>query len=272
MNLKNFKCFICNKSDFIFIEKIDKKPFGETDFGINNEKYLRYIVRCTNCDVFNNFHSYNLDNLYETTYNELTYSNSIKNNYNKILNLPYHKSDNKQRVKRIIEYLTSNNQAINKLDILDVGSGLCVFLGEIKKHGPKVHCIDPSQVSIDHALENVKVDSAYKGNFLSVKNNKKYDLITFNKVLEHVVNPAKMLEKAKSLLKENGRIYIELPNGKEALRKDSVINREEFFLEHYTIFTVESVRFLSKISKLKVERIKEIHEPSDKYTLFSFHS
>ena len=82
---------------------------------------------------------------------------------------------------------------------------------------------------------------AFNGNFIDINFNNKYNLITFNKVLEQVKNPLDMLLKAKSLLNAGGTIYIELPDGETASTKGGFIDREEFYLEHYTIFSKKSV-------------------------------
>ena len=46
---------------------------------------------------------------------------------------------------------------------------------------------------------------------LSKLNSKKFDLISFNKVLEHVKNPIMLLKSSKRFLNENGIVYIEVP-------------------------------------------------------------
>ena len=251
-------------------QQIFSKPERETDFDINSKKYKRSILECLDCGVYNNSHDINLENLYINNYNAVTYSDSIKYNYDRIMGLPYSNSDNKQRVERILKYYHGNNKPLNDIDVLDVGSGLCVFLGELIKYGPKVSCVDPSDISVKHALENVGVHGAFQGDFFDIKFNKKYDLITFNKVLEHVKNPLDMLLKAKSLLSAGGTIYIELPDGKTASEKGGFIDREEFYLEHYTIFSIKSVEFLVRAADLKIDIIEAIHEPSDKYTVYAF--
>ena len=270
MNYSSYSCLICNKSDLTIEKKIDRKPKGETGFGIDSGNYLRFISKCNNCSTYNNHHNYNLDNLYSKLYNQATYSNSIKSNYDRIMQLPYSNSDNKQRVERILEYYYKNNKHLNDVDVLDIGSGLCVFLGQLIKHGPKVSCVDPSDISVKHALENVGVHKAFHGNFFDISFDNKYDLITFNKVLEHVKNPLDMLLKAKSLLKAGGTIYIELPDGKAASAKGGFFDREEFYLEHYTIFSKKSVEFLVRAADLIIDNIQAIHEPSDKYTVYAF--
>lgn len=41
---------------------------------------------------------------------------------------------------------------------------------------------------------------------------KRFDVVVFADVLEHLLSPEKMLERAASLLRENGRIIVSLPN------------------------------------------------------------
>ena len=77
-----------------------------------------------------------------------------------------------------------------------------------------------------------------------------------------------MLSDAKHL-NINGYIYVELPDGENALKNVNLIDREEFYIEHLTIFNKESIKFLEK--KLVCNVVKSTHhEPSDKYTLYTF--
>ena len=96
---------------------------------------------------------------------------------------------------------------------------------------------------------------------------KKYDLITFNKVLEHIEKPNKILKKFSRILKKKGFIYIEVPD--VAAAKESSL-REEFFIEHHHVFSKLSLANLIKNSDLKIKEIKSIKEPSGKYTLYCF--
>jgi len=236
-----------------------------------NMNLVEVAQRCEDIGVGELFvQNIDLDKIYSTVYNELSYKNDIQNNYKQILSYHYSNSDNKHRVERIINYFKLREKSLIGLEVLDVGSGLCVFLGELKKYGTRLHCVDPSRVSIDHAIKNVGVDSAFEGEFLDLNTNRKYDLITFNKVLEHVKNPKDLVLKAKGLLKKDGTIYIELPDGKKSSYNGGFIDREEFYLEHYTIFTKKAIRYLAESTMLNVNVIKQIHEPSDKYTIYSF--
>jgi len=265
------ECFLCgSKGTQELIDIIREKPERETDFQIKPEDYYREISFCQNCGVYNNHHEYDFSSLYTENYNEATYKNKIKETFNKIMILPEGKSDNKLRVERIISYLNNNNDDLNKAKVLDVGSGLCVFLAELQKHGVEGYCIDPSPESVDHAKDFVKVKDAFCGPVEDYKTDVKFNLISFNKVLEHVVNPIEVLIKTKDLLKEDGAIYIELPEGTTSREAESVFIREEFFIEHYTIFTEKSIEYLAKAAGFTIKEIKEIYEPSTKYTLYAF--
>ena len=85
-----------------------------------------------------------IENFYAGAYMASTYQDGIRQKFDKISSLPVDQSDNKQRVSRIRKYLEGDGV---DLRVFDIGSGLGVFLAELKKHGPIVSCIDPDQKS-----------------------------------------------------------------------------------------------------------------------------
>ena len=72
--------------------------------------------------------------------------------------------------------------------MLDISSGLCVFLAELRKYFNDITCIDPSAEAVAHAKNYVGIE-CYQGGFDEFIFTKSFDLITLNKVLEHVKNP-----------------------------------------------------------------------------------
>ena len=180
------------------------------------------------------------------------------------------KSDNKHRVKRIVEFCKKRGMNSSTTKVLDIGSGLCVFLGELKKQGFRCYCIDPDSISVEHASKNVKVDIAFLGKLEDFKTDVKFDIITFNKVLEHIKNPLSSLKISEKYLNDSSFVYIELPDGDAALKNDEIMKREEFYIEHYTIFNEKSLKFLIEKAELICDGIRTIHEPSDKYTIYAF--
>ncbi len=102
--------------------------------------------------------------------------------------------------------------------LLDIGCGKGMVLYCAKQLG-----FDPTGIELS------KTDSEYARKFLGVKAitrnifkadiREKYDVIVMNHFLEHIEDPAKILAKAKSLLREGGIIFIGLPNVDSAWRK-----------------------------------------------------
>lgn len=149
--------------------------------------------------------------------------------------------------------------------VLDVGSGFGIFPFEMVKREFKMDCIESDRNMINFLKSkflNLVSDDIKK----IKKINKKYDLITFNKVLEHfnLSEIKKILRLYKSLLKKDGKIYIEVPDSVAC--KDGY-NRQEFFLEHYNIFSLKSLSILLKKMKFKVVYLNSIYEINKKYTI-----
>jgi hypothetical protein len=76
-----------------------------------------------------------------------------------------------------------------------------------------------------------------------------------------------MLMRAKSILKKNGIIYIEVPDVLAAKKGKS---REEFHIDHLHVFSKKSVFFLAKRINLNLKFVKSIREPSGKFTIYAF--
>ena len=83
---------------------------------------------------------------------------------------------------------------------MDIGSGLGVFPYIVKKNGWNCTSIDPDPICIKHIHNNLKLE-AICADFMDLKPHKKFDIVTLNKVLEHVNDPIKMLRKVKNWVK-----------------------------------------------------------------------
>ena len=267
-----YKCFLCGNNDLKKVWEFKSKPIKETDLGISQDKYFRETFLCNKCGIYNNFHNYNFEKLYSGAYNQNTYRNDLLTRFNKVMSLPEDKSDNKNRVKRIVDFYENKNSSIIGKKVLDVGSGLCVFLAEFKKYGIESHCIDPDKLSVEHALQVVKVNSAYCGYIEDYNSRNKFDIITLNKVLEHSPRTLSNLSKLKKFLAPEGFFYIELPDSETALQQGHFTTRSEFALEHYTVFNKQSLAYLINESGLKQICLEGITDPSGKSTIFAFAS
>ena len=252
----------CKNSKKNKIFSYDKPPLLELNYKFKS-KYKRYYYQCSKCKhMFGNCKMYLGNSFYKGNYFNTTYQNRNKldKRFNFVKNLSKAKSDNKNRVLRINKFFN-----IKKLSVLDIGSGIGIFLYEMKKSGWIVSGIETDKQFVDYSNKKHKLN-VYCKNLFKFKPKKKFDLITFNKVLEHVKNPIKMLKKSKDFLKKDGLIYVELPSIKA---KKNGKNSEEFCIEHLQVFSLQSLKFLINKSGMKPLILKDIIDPSGKYTIYS---
>ena len=76
------------------------------------------------------------------------------------------------------------------------------------------------------------------------------------------------IKKCHELLKPGGFVYVELPDGECAAKKG--MPREEFFIEHLHVFSLQSTILLAERAGFMMYKIFRTHEPSDKYSLRAF--
>lgn len=268
VELKKFKyeldCFCRHK--FILAKTYLKKPKGEIYFKLKG-KYSRKYYKCLFCEHHISDHKYNLNSLYNGDYISSTYGDyeGLKKKFNKINKLKKSKSDNFHRCERINSFFGNINK---KFRTLDIGAGLGIFPYKLKnKKFSDISLIETDDVNIKFLKNYLNFKKTFKKK--SELKNKKFDLITLNKVLEHIPNPSLFLGHYLKNLKKNGYVYIEVPN--LDAREDKIgYDREEFFIEHHHVFSKTSLVLMLIKLNLKILKIEKIKEPSSKYTIFCF--
>ena len=135
----------------------------------------------------------------------------------------------------------------------------------MKKKGYSIDCIESDNgMSVFLKMKKLKLVSK---NLFKIKNiKKKYNLITFNKILEHfeVTKIKKILRSYKKVLIKKGLMYIEVP---DSLAAKKSVDRQEFFFEHYNVFSKKSLKLLLKELGFKIKYLENIKEINDKFTL-----
>tara|TARA_B100000989_G_scaffold298377_1_gene287390 strand:+ start:2694 stop:3353 length:660 start_codon:yes stop_codon:yes gene_type:complete len=206
---------------------------------------------------------FKINEIYEGQYTEATYGKKLEKIFKKIINLPYLESDNEQRFKYVKNYKQKIFGKTKNFNMLDVGSGLGVFPWRVLNEGWDITALDPDKINIEHIKKNIGIKTIKK-DFIKLANHKKYNIITINKVLEHLLNPQEILIKAKNFLKKRGFIYLEVPDVRAKINGK---NSEEFFIEHYHVFSEKSLKILTCNSRLVLKKIKRLREPSGKFTI-----
>lgn len=99
--------------------------------------------------------------------------------------------------------------------LLDIGSGTGIFLDSARKAGFEVWGIDFDRKNIEVARARYGLDKVYCLSVADLKKKfgeRRFDVVTFFEVLEHLDAPAQFLEDAKGLLTPDGVIVLSVPN------------------------------------------------------------
>lgn len=247
-------------------------PEGETRFDLRGAAYRREYWTCDVCGHFFSAHDIDLAGLYGADYVNSTYGERMRQVFERILALPPESSDNTGRVARILSHAEASLAAApgrTPRTLLDIGSGLAVFPFRMAQHGWRCTALDPDPRAAEHA-RTVAGLAAVTGDFMTIDPASlgRFDAVTFNKVLEHVLAPVEMLRRALPCLAPGGFVYVEVPDG-EAAGRDGP-HREEFFIEHHHVFTAASLAMTAGRAGFAVATMERLREPSSKYTLRAF--
>ncbi|RJQ83008.1 MAG: class I SAM-dependent methyltransferase [Desulfobacteraceae bacterium] len=246
-------------------------PAGETAFDLQGRPYLRRYDHCTVCGHWFGRHDLDLDGLYARDYVDATYGGlaGMRQKFETIMALPPEKSDNVQRIARVRAFALRRGIDESVCPrLLDVGAGLGVFPAAMKTNGWRVTALETDARTVQHLRAVVGVETLdLPLAQMQESAAEPFDLIAFNKVLEHVADPVSLLIAAKALLLQQGFIYVEVPDVAAAAEGPE---REEFFIEHHHVFSPASVALLSARAGLSPISIARLREPSGKFTLNAF--
>lgn len=261
----------CGSGDREIVFTYYAPPPGETAFGFSHRSgYSREVLRCPRCGHFVAAHSFDLQTAYRGDYVDSTYGASGLNAaFERIVDLDPARSDNAGRVRRICDYAATWFATRDRRTVLDVGSGLCVFLHGMRANGWDCTALDPDPRSAAHARERIGV-RAFCEDFMSAHDLGAFALVTLNKVIEHVVDPIAMLRRAADCVSPGGLVYVEVPDGEAAVAEGR--GREEFFVDHLHVFSAASLALTVAAAGLSLQSLGRLREPSGKFTLWSFSS
>lgn len=104
------------------------------------------------------------------------------------------------------------------ISLLDIGCSYGLFLKKVHEQGWDGFGIEPSEQEVRFAQERFHINVAQTTieDFVS---DKKWDVITFWDVLEHLPDPFNVLQKIKSMLNGDGILIIRVPNGRGLIHR-----------------------------------------------------
>ena len=265
------KCLLCNSKNNKVIFTYKGKDIYLEKLGVKNFKLKWY--RCHNCGVYFSRQYENIENVYKdnTLYDAQYDRFSIKNRFKKIMELKKGESDNALRVIRIKrfheKYLADFKIHKKIFNLLDVGAGLGVFLAKFLDKQYRGFALEINSVAAQHITEELNIP-VYRKPLQALKANKKFDLITMNRVVEHIKKPKGILQTAKKRLSKNGLLYLELPDSVSYEFGGNTC--DAFNSGHYMAYNPESVFFLLNLSGFEILSLNRIFEPSGKHTIYVF--
>ncbi len=208
-------------------------------------------------------------------YYEIDLGNNLRQKFERVMSMSPAESDNAGRVSRIKEFLERRTgPAGSQRQLLDIGAGLGVFLARfLREAGDRWTgtAIEPDPKAADH-LRSVGGFRVIEGKFTGEEPElDEMDLITLNKVVEHLADPLSLVVAAKSKLHStDGILYIEVPDALTITHRPPTDNILGALHKH--LYSPRAIIGLIERAGLDVLRVGRVFEPSGKITLFGFAS
>ena len=224
-------CKVCSSNHY--------KKIGEIK---NIWKEYKDVYQCDECSL------YFIDSPTDEEINSL-YKNEYHNN---IKNKLFETAKSKMRYARSLSQFNFIKQTIDlkNKDICEIGAFDGLLLSLFKKNNNNVFGYELNDDARVYAKKKYDID--LEENFLESKS--KYDIIILSHVIEHFREPKEILIKIKSMLKENGFIYIEVPNS--PMPNECSYNMLMRYLntEHIVNFNMDNLIKFAESADLKIVR------------------
>jgi SAM-dependent methyltransferase len=127
-------------------------------------------------------------------------------------------------------------------NLLDIGAGAGIFAEVVAQNDWTVTAVDPA-LELSRLNNNSNIN-AIKGTTSQIPSGTLFDVISMWDVVEHVTNPAELINDAASYLKEGGWLVLETGNYKSADRVYEGTSHWIYQLDHRWYFSPESLEWL----------------------------
>lgn len=239
-NIHYENCPICNKQEFEHYQSVEDWAYSKKQFE---------IVRCSNCSFALTQNAPDQESIAEY-YHHADYVSHTDTNeglFFKIYHIVREKMLNKKR--KWVE------KHAKKGSVLDIGAATGYFLSNLKNNNWEVLGFEPEKNAreIAKSKHNIDLIDDFEPLF-SV--NKKFDAITMWHVLEHVHELNLYFEYFKKLTKEDGKVFIAVPNYTSF---DAKYYKEDWAAwdvpKHLWHFNPKSFKMLSEKHGFEIEKM-----------------
>ena len=236
-------CPVCNSGDM-------KTVLSAKDYTVSGEIFA--VVECNFCTLrfTQNVPGAASISPYYKSENYISHTNTSNGLINRLYQ-SVRKRTLKQK-RKLVEKATG----VQKGSLLDVGSGTGAFANEMKTADWQVTGLEPDTDAITVGKQLYDIDLADISQFYQLPVSS-YDAITMWHVLEHVHDLQGYIGQLKSLLKENGKLFIAVPN---YTSKDAAVYNEHWAAydvpRHLYHFSPQSMKVLVEKHGLKITQYK----------------
>lgn len=232
-------CPVCGSADI-------KEVLSAKDFTVSGETFP--VAECTACTLrfTQNVPDAASVSPYYKSENYISHTNTSKGLINRLYQW-VRKRTLKQK-RKLVERATG----VTRGQLLDVGSGTGAFVREMKEQGWTVTGLEPDADARKVSLEVNRVELTDISQFYQLPAGA-YDAITMWHVLEHVHDLQAYIAQLKKLLKEQGRLFIAVPN---YTSKDAAVYKEFWAAydvpRHLYHFSPQSIQVLVEKHGMKL--------------------
>lgn len=270
-------CAICGGALSRELLRITEPDRFERHVGIAAAGYSRSWVECAGCGAATSVQAPENRALLETLaagYYEVDFAgSSIAEKFAKVMALPPERSDNAQRVARVAAFVGERLPGnVNSPRVLDIGAGTGVFLSRFLERagtrGWKGTAVEPDPTAAAH-LRSLGRFEVIEGLYMPALGLAGYDLVTLNKVVEHLPGPVELVRgAAQALDPRHGILYLELPDKRTVSERppsDNILGAL-----HCHLYDASSIAALLKRAGLATLKTETLYEPSGKITVAAF--
>jgi SAM-dependent methyltransferase len=195
----------------------------------------------------------------------------IGEKYLRVMSMPAGQSDNAGRVARVTDFVRRWSGAPARSRVMDIGAGTGVFLSRlVDQTAGAWQCLgvepDPRAAAHLRQLEKFAVVEAM---YLGQPELRGFNLVTLNKVLEHIEQPLPfLLQVVQSLVPDDGLLYVEVPDKLTTrLRspQDNILGAL-----HCHLYDPTSLGYMLRRAGLELLCVNRVAEPSGKLSVYAF--
>lgn len=279
-------CPLCGNADQSVKLAINTPDRFERASNIQAQGYERYWLECKTCGLLNNYYGHDISAIYAGQYYDpAVEGETVRERFSRVLALPNEGSDNWARVQRIASFVAEHRTSQTPGRVLDIGAGTGIFLYRLLEAFPKnqswsAAAVEPSPQACAHlrSLRDVPgtdptccefdvIEGYYSAANRDITSGS-FDLVTLNKVVEHLSDPVTLVREAAQALTAHGVIYVEVPDKATADHRPATDNILGAL--HYCLFDAQTLANVFTQAGLAPLQIQRYLEPSGKITVSGF--